>query len=59
MHLLANAPFVVKFKISIELYLTDDERKYMKSKILFLKMKVLFVMGMLGVFENMLIENVL
>ena len=38
---------------------TDNERKYIEIQNTFLKMKLLFVMEMLGIFENIVIENVL
>ena len=38
---------------------TDNERKYIEIQNTFLKMKLLFVMEILGIFENIVIENVL
>ena len=58
-HLLANAPFVVKFEIFIQLYLTDNERIFIEIQNTFLKTKLLLVMGILGICENIVIENVL
>ena len=58
-HLLANAPFVVKFEIFIQLYLTDNERIFIEIQNTFLRMKLLLVMGILGICENIVIKNVL
>ena len=38
---------------------TDNERKYIEIQNTFLKMKLLFVMEILGILENIVIENVL
>ena len=38
---------------------TDNERKYIEIQNTFLKMKLLFVMEILGIFENIVVENVL
>ena len=37
----------------------NNERKYIEIQNTFLKMKLLFVMEILGIFENIVIENVL
>ena len=58
-HLLANAPFVVKFEIFIQFYSTDNERIFIEIQNTFLRMKLLLVMGILGICENIVIENVL
>ena len=58
-HLLANAPFVVKFEIFIQLYSTDNERIFIEIQNTFLRMKLLLVMGILGICENIVIKNVL
>ena len=58
-HLLASAPFVVKFEIFIQLYLTDNERIFIEIQNTFLRMKLLLVTWILGICENIVIENVL
>jgi len=37
----------------------NNERKYIEIQNTFLKMKLLFVMGILVIFENIVIKNVL